>query len=252
MNALEVVRSPLPSPIQLDPHLHAAVDLLRSPLVIHSKLKNVTVLEAERPTLDVRSAQPDVVEERPTRALRITNVELAAVIDPDLSVTTRDDLALERDSSRVRRRALVDVRGAAVSVCEATDADDRVAGHVAFDRVEVEGTGGFEVRDEAEFVSRSGVGACGFARAGTGGGGGAGGMSGRVGKGGGCGEAGETGDAGRGRRRSRRRRLVTARATDCCRSSRTPRRRKLAATARSSVQTNRRGRLRRTPPSSRL
>lgn len=90
----------LPLATDLDLYLDTFVDVLCSPLIIDPKLQEISVLEFTCWALRVRSAEADMVEERARAALCVAYEKLATGLDPDLSVGSADDLALEGELVR--------------------------------------------------------------------------------------------------------------------------------------------------------
>lgn len=98
MDLLECIQPLLPTSITLDSNLDTSKNHLLSATEINSELNDVTVLYPERLRLDVRLAQPYVVEERARRALDILDVPIA-VLAPQLAVFSADYLAFESNRS---------------------------------------------------------------------------------------------------------------------------------------------------------
>jgi hypothetical protein len=65
----------LPATIQLDAHLHTAIDLLGPALIVDAQLEHVAVPEGEGSGLDPGGAEADVVEEGAAGGLGILDEE---------------------------------------------------------------------------------------------------------------------------------------------------------------------------------
>lgn len=91
---LESVEPLLPTTVALDADFYTSEDHLLTTTEVDSQLDDVAILYPERLRLDVRLAQPDVVEEGARRALDVLDVPVA-VLAPQLAVFPADDLALE-------------------------------------------------------------------------------------------------------------------------------------------------------------
>lgn len=147
---LELVQRLLPATIALDTDLDTAEDHLLSTAEVDAELNDIAILNAKWFRLDVRLAEPDVVEERARRALYVLDVPVA-VLAPQLAVLPADDLGLESHRRR-RGHARCILRGG-VALRVASHADDgRLVGESARDGGELQrgsAGSGVLVRDEA-------------------------------------------------------------------------------------------------------
>lgn len=126
-DSLEVVEFVLPSPVQLEPHLHTPEDHLLASLEVDAELNNIPIIHRVRLALLRRRTKPYVVEKRAGAALDVLDVPFSILV-PELAVPSADHLALKPDGGC---RGLVSgdvAHGLAISLGVASDTDGFCAG----------------------------------------------------------------------------------------------------------------------------
>lgn len=120
---LVAIKRLLPRPIKLHPNLHTPKNRLLPPLEVNPQLQDIPIIDGVRTALLPRRAKPDVVEERAAAALDVLDVPLP-VVEPELAVPARHDLALEAHGVGVEAVRVARVLLVVIAVRVAADADD--------------------------------------------------------------------------------------------------------------------------------
>lgn len=115
----------MPFSTKFKSNLDALVNVFRTALVVDTQLQDVAILDGEGLGLGVGRAQSNVVQERPRARLGVSNVKFAPIFYPDLRMSPRDDLGLERQLVRVE--GIDSCQPQARSVGEATYPERRIA-----------------------------------------------------------------------------------------------------------------------------